>query len=251
VVWYVGTSGWQYDSWKGTFYPQGLPQARWLEYYVTRFATVEVNNTFYRLPDRSVFAGWAGRTPEEFVVTCKLSRYLSHIRRLRDPGDSVALFLERVEPLREAGRLGPLLLQLPPTLPADAERLRATLAAIPRELRVVVEFRHDSWFSAEIDEVLASRDAALCLVDRRSRPLGPVRRTASWGYLRLHEGIADPRPCYGDGALRSWVDRLLDCWDAEADVYVYFNNDPRACAPANAERFMDLAERAGAAVARP
>jgi uncharacterized protein YecE (DUF72 family) len=251
-VWYVGTSGWQYASWRGgAWYPEGMAQSRWLEYYVTRFPTVEVNNTFYRLPSRDAFAGWARRTPDGFVLTCKLSRYLSHVRRLRDPKPSVELFLDRAEPLRAAGRLGPLLLQLPPTLKADPPNLAAVIAAIPDDLRLAVEFRHDSWFTDDVLDLLRRHDVALCLADRRSRMVGPFERTAGWAYLRMHEGTADPRPCYGDDALRSWVERLLERWGPEADVFVYFNNDPRACAPANAERFADLATREGARVAKP
>jgi uncharacterized protein YecE (DUF72 family) len=250
-VWQVGTSGWQYASWRGIWYPRGLAQSRWLEHYATRLATVEVNNTFYRLPDRRVFDDWAARTPEGFTITCKLSRYLSHVRRLAAPRDPIDTFLHRIVPLRTTGRLGPLLLQLPPTLRLERDRLADVLAAIPSELRTTVEFRHDSWFVEPVFELLAEHDAALCLADRRSRPLVPLRRTATWAYLRMHEGTADPRPCYGDGALRSWIDRLLAQWGPEADVFVYFNNDPRACAPANAERFVELARRAGAAVASP
>jgi uncharacterized protein YecE (DUF72 family) len=250
-MWHIGTSGWQYASWRGTWYPAGLPQGRWLEHFATRLATVEVNNTFYRLPARQVFEDWARRTPEGFTITCKLSRYLSHVRRLQAPRQPIDTFLERVAPIREAGRLGPLLLQLPPTLRVERERLAEVLSAIPRDLRTTVEFRHDSWFTEPVFALLAEHDAALCLADRRSRPLAPLRRTASWAYLRMHEGTAHPRPCYGEGALRSWIDRLLGEWGPAADVFVYFNNDPRACAPANAERFVELARRAGAEVATP
>jgi uncharacterized protein YecE (DUF72 family) len=250
-MWHVGTSGWQYRDWRGTFYPGALPQKEWLAHYVTRFETVEVNNTFYRLPERRVFAGWAERVPPEFVMTLKLSRYLSHVRRLRDPGDPIRLFLERIEPLRAAGRVGPLLLQLPPTMPADADRLAEVLGGFPGDLRVTVEFRHESWFTPAVFGVLERHDAALCLADRRSYPLGPVRRTASWGYLRMHEGRAHPRPCYGEDALAAWVERLRELWPGNDEVFVYFNNDPGACAPRNAERFMELAERAGVTVARP
>jgi uncharacterized protein YecE (DUF72 family) len=250
-VWHVGTSGWQYHDWRVAFYPAGLPQAAWLDHYVTQFETVEVNNTFYRLPEREVFARWAERTPPGFVMTLKLSRYLSHIRRLRDPDGPIGLFLERTEPLRAAGRVGPLLLQLPPTMRIEAERLAATLRAVPADLRVAVEFRHDSWFTDEIFDLLARHDAALCLADRKSTPLGPVRRTASWGYLRMHEGLAHPWPCYGDAALASWVERLRERWPEPAEVFVYFNNDPGACAVRNAERFIEMAARAGITVARP
>jgi uncharacterized protein YecE (DUF72 family) len=250
-MWHVGTSGWQYRDWRGTFYPERLAQKAWLEHYVTRFETVEVNNTFYRLPDRRVFAGWAERTPAEFVMTLKLSRYLSHIRRLRDPDDSMRLFLDRIEPLRRAGRVGPLLLQLPPTMPAEIDRLAAVVAAVPDDLRLAVEFRHESWFTDEVFDLLGRNDVALCLADRHSQALGPVRRTASWGYLRMHEGRARPWPCYGEDALAGWVDRIGRLWPEPADVYVYFNNDPGACAPRNAERFADLASRSGFDVARP
>jgi uncharacterized protein YecE (DUF72 family) len=250
-MWHVGTSGWQYNDWRGSFYPSGLVQKAWLEHYVTRFETVEVNNTFYRLPERQVFADWAERTPLGFVMTLKLSRYLSHIRRLSDPDDPIQLFLERIEPLRAAGRVGPLLLQLPPTMRVDADRLEATLRAVPDDLRIAVEFRHDSWFTDDVFELLGRHDAALCLADRKSTPLGSVRRTASWGYLRMHEGLADPWPCYGDAALASWVERLRGLWPEPAEVFVYFNNDPGACAVRNAAQFVELAARAGISVARP
>ncbi|SRR6266508_3657947 len=249
-MWHVGTSGWQYRDWRGAFYPDRLAQRRWLDHYATRFGTVEVNNTFYRLPERRVFADWAERTPPGFLVAVKLSRYLSHVRRLRDPAGPVDTFLERVEPLRAAGRLGPLLLQLPPTMAVEVDRLAAVLRAVPADLRLAVEFRHDSWFTGEVFDLLGRHDAALCLADRRSQVLGPLRRTAPWGYLRLHEGRAHPWPSYGDAALVAWVDRLRRLWPGAADVFVYFNNDPRACAPRNAERFAELAERAGVEVAR-
>jgi uncharacterized protein YecE (DUF72 family) len=210
-----------------------------------------VNNTFYRLPERSVFERWAERLPADFVMTVKLSRYLSHIRRLRDPQDPVDTFLERVEPLRAGGRLGPLLLQLPPTLRIELDRLTEVIRALPRSLRLAVEFRHESWYVEDVFDLLAAHDVALCLADRHSQLLGPLRPTASWAYLRMHEGRAHPHPCYGDDALRAWVDRLGSNWPAGADVYVYFNNDPGACAPRNAERFMALADRAGFDVARP
>jgi uncharacterized protein YecE (DUF72 family) len=186
-MWHVGTSGWQYRDWRGTFYPERLAQKGWLEHYATRFETVEVNNTFYRLPERRVFDGWAARTPPEFVMTLKLSRYLSHVRRLRDPAEPVRTFLDRVEPLRATGRLGPLLLQLPPTMPVAADLLDAVLRRFPDDVRVAVEFRHESWFTPSVLGVLERHDAALCLADRRSHSLAPVRRSASWGYLRMHE----------------------------------------------------------------
>ncbi len=239
---YVGTSGWQYRDWRGTFYPARLAQSRWLEQYADAFAVVEVNNTFYRLPERSTFEEWAARTPADFVFAMKASRYLTHIRRLRDPAEPVARMLDHARGLGR--KLGPVLIQLPPNLRADAGRLGETLARFPRRVRVAVEPRHESWFTDEVYGVLREHDAALCLTDR-GRRRGPVESTADWYFLRFHEGLAHPHPCYGDRTLRSWIERLIDRWPASADGYVFFNNDQRACAVRDAARFAVLAARAG------
>lgn len=238
----IGTSGWQYRDWRGAFYPSDLPQRAWLEYYSERFATVEVNNTFYRLPERSTFEDWAERTPSDFEVVIKASRYLTHIRRLQEPAEPVARLLDHAGGL--GAKLGPILLQLPPNLRADPDRLDDTLARFPARQRLVVEPRHESWFTDEVYELLRARDAALCLTDRLGRR-GPVERTASWTFLRLHEGTAHPHPCYGDRALAGWIDRVAERWPERADCYVFFNNDPHGCAVRNAARFAQLAERVG------
>ncbi len=239
---WIGTSGWQYRDWRGRFYPQRLPQPRWLEWYADAFATVESNNAFYRLPERHTFEAWAERTPPDFAMAVKVSRYLTHIRRLREPEEAVDRFLERVVGL--GPKLGPVLLQLPPQFRSDAERLDRVLRRFPREMRVAVEFRHPSWFVEEIRSLLEARGAALCLADRR-KPLTPVWRTAPWSYLRFHEGRAAPPPCYGRTALATWAERLAAQWSPDEDVWVYFNNDPRGCAPRDAARFARLVERAG------
>jgi uncharacterized protein YecE (DUF72 family) len=239
----IGTSGWQYDDWRGRFYPHGTPTARWLEHYAASFCTVEVNNTFYRLPAASTFDGWAARTPDDFRFVVKASRYLTHQRRLEDPGPSVDLLMDRAKGL--GPKLGPVLLQLPPTLGVAGDRLDVTLAAFGRRrVRVAVEFRHDSWFCEEVYAVLRDHDAALCLTDRRSH-IGPLVRTASWGYVRLHEGTASPRPCYGRAALRSWVERISDLYGVGADVYVFTNNDHGGCAVRDARVLAGLAEDVG------
>ncbi|MGH9186280.1 MAG: DUF72 domain-containing protein [Acidimicrobiales bacterium] len=240
MLW-VGTSGWQYDSWRGRFYPQHLATTRWLPHYARRFPTVEVNNTFYRLPERPTFERWAAETPEGFLFACKLSRYLTHVRRLRDPDEAVGRFLDRAAGLGD--RLGPLLLQLPPTLGVEPDRLAATLAAFPPSVRVAVELRHVSWFSEEVAAVLHEHGAALCWSDRHSRLLSPLWRTTDWVYVRLHEGTARPRPSYGRRALESWIRRIGDATDGEG--YVYFNNDANACAPRNAAQLATLAARSG------
>lgn len=239
----VGTSGWQYAWWRERFYPRAVPQRRWLPFYAERFACVEVNNTFYSLPERSTFERWAEQTPEDFVFALKLSRYLTHIRRLRDPQDTVRLFLERAAAL--GPKLGPLLLQLPPSLHRDLEHLEETLRCFPPELRVAVEFRHPSWYCEDVFTLLSERNAALCLTDRAGRPLQPLRRTSTWGFVRLHEGRATPRPCYGDGSLRSWLGRIASLWSAADDVYLFFNNDGAGCAVSDAVRIARRAERLG------
>jgi uncharacterized protein YecE (DUF72 family) len=248
VAVFVGASGWQYDSWKGPFYPPGLAKSRWLEHYASAFATVEVNNTFYRLPEPSTLASWAQRTPEGFVVSVKASRYLTHVRRLRDPEEPVARLMAAAEGL--GPKLGAVLLQLPPDLPARLDDLERTLRSFPRGVRLALEARHGSWFCDRLRVLLERHDAALCLADRGSRPVGPLWRTAGWGYLRLHEGAGAGAPGYGRRALQSWAERLAGMFDAGEDVYVYFNNDERACAVRDARRFARFAQRAGLEPAR-
>jgi uncharacterized protein YecE (DUF72 family) len=227
-------------------YPAGLPQRAWLACYAERFATVEVNNAFYRLPERETFARWQESTPPGFTVAVKMSRYLTHIKRLREPAEPVARFLDRAGGL--GGKLGPVLLQLPPTLAASAGLLDEVLALFPSDVRVAVEPRHDSWWVPEIRAVLARRGAALCWADRRGRPVTPLWRTAAFGYLRMHEGRAAPRPRYGRQALRSWLDRIAAEFRDEP-VYVYFNNDPGGAAVVDALALAGAARRRGMALA--
>jgi uncharacterized protein YecE (DUF72 family) len=245
----VGTSGWQYRDWRGRFYPDGMPQGRWLEHYSSAFATVEVNNAFYRLPERETFVRWRERTPADFCVAVKMSRYLTHIRRLREPAEPVARFLSRAEGL--AGRLGPVLVQLPPTLRAEPALLDAVLAGFPPSVRVAVEPRHASWWAPAVRSVLERRGAALVWADRLGRPVTPLWRTTGWGYVRLHEGRATPRPGYGRAALASWLDRITGAFaPAREPVYVYFNNDPGGAAIRDATALAAAAARRGLPVSR-
>jgi uncharacterized protein YecE (DUF72 family) len=241
TIW-IGTSGWQYRDWRGTFYPARLAQAHWLESYAGAFATVESNNAFYRLPERRVFEAWADRTPDDFRMAVKLSRFLTHVRRLRDPAEPVERFLDRASGL--GAKLGPVLIQLPPQLRSEPSRLADTLDQFPAGVRVAVEFRHGSWFSDDVRSLLEQRGAALCLADRRGLRT-PLWRTADWTYVRFHEGRAAPQPCYGRTTLATWIERIRDGWGRDAEAWVYFNNDPRGCAPRDAARFGAMAARAG------
>jgi len=246
---FVGTSGWQYRDWRGVLYPEGVPQRLWLEEYARHYAVVENNNAFYRPPARDTFADWRRRTPEGFVMAVKASRYLTHIKRLKEPEEPVARLMDRAKGLGD--RLGPVLLQLPPTLKADAGLLDAVLGCFPAPVRVAVEPRHPTWWTDEIRDVLSGHGAALCWADRGSRPVTPLWRTADWAYLRLHQGRARPFPSYGRKALDSWAERLAETWPARADAFVFFNNDPGGAAVRDAETFFRAVEVTGRSVKVP
>jgi uncharacterized protein YecE (DUF72 family) len=240
----AGTSGWQYRDWRDAFYPPDVPQRRWLEYYGSQFATVENNGTFYRLPPRETFAGWRERVPGDFVMTVKASRYLTHVRRLRDPAGPARRLLDAAAGLGD--RLGPVLLQLPPDLRAAPDLLAECLRQFGPPVRVAVEPRHESWWTDEVRDVLAAANAALCWADRGGSAVTPLWRPADWGYLRLHEGDGAPWPRYREATLGAWAERITATWPADGDVYVYFNNDQNAAAPRDAARLAAVvADRGG------
>ena len=237
----IGTSGWQYRDWRGAFYPQKLAQRLWLEHYAEHFATVESNNAFYRLPERETFEKWKQRTPADFRWAVKAGRFLTHIKRLREPEEPVGRLMERAAGLGE--KLDTILLQLPPTLKADADLLRDCLAQFPGGTRVAVEPRHESWWTDDIRALLERYGAALCWADRDEQPVAPLWRTADWGYLRFHHGAGDWR--YRPETLRLWADRLAATWGAEEDVLVYFNNDPGGAATIDSVHFAEAVRRTG------
>jgi uncharacterized protein YecE (DUF72 family) len=216
----IGTCGWQYRHWRGVLYPPGLPASRWLEHYAARFAVVEVDSSFYRLPRPEVTAGWARRTPPGFEMAAKASRYLTHVRRLRDPAQPVGRMTAAFAPLGD--RMGPLLVQLPPGLPADPPALAAVLDLLPPGLRAAVEPRHDSWSTPEVTALLRARGAALCVADRGGPPAVPAP-TAPWGYVRFH-GASWDAP-YPSGALAAWCAALDSAYPGDTPVYAFFNND--------------------------
>jgi uncharacterized protein YecE (DUF72 family) len=231
----VGCSGWNYRHWKTPVY-RDAPTRRWLELYAERFDTVEVNATFYRLPTTKAVAGWVESTPEQFVFAVKASRYLTHIRRLRDLGPGLERFYERIEPLVRSPKLGPVLWQLPETFHRDDERLANALEALPPG-KHAFEFRHASWFVPEVDALLREASAALVIGDTPERPFQTHERTAPWTYVRFHHGHRGRRGNYSETELRSWAARLR-AWSTEA--WVYFNNDWEAFAVRNAEAMREL-----------
>jgi uncharacterized protein YecE (DUF72 family) len=239
----IGCSGWNYAHWRnGVFYPARCPARRWLEHYGERFDTVEVNSSFYRLPRRDAVSRWAEQTPPGFVFAVKVSRYVTHVKRLREIEVHLPLLLERIAPLADAGKLGPLLWQLPPTFARDDERLAEALAAFPSGLRHAVEFRHESWFAPRPLELLAEHGVAVVVGDRPGAP-GPDRPEPAVGFsfVRFHHGRRGRRGNYSAAELADWS-QTLRAWAKHGDVYAYFNNDWEGFAPRNASRLRDLLE---------
>lgn len=229
----IGCSGWMYDSWRGRLYPERVAKRRWLERYAEHFDTVEVNSTFYRLARRDAVAGWVDQTGPEFLFAVKASRYLTHIRRLLDIREGIARFYEPIEPLIAAGRLGPVLWQLPESFHRDDLRLAGWLELLP-EGRHTIEFRHPSWFVPEVLAMLRAGGVALTIGDHPARPFQSHEATAAWRFIRFHYGSRGRTGNYSDRELGDWAQRIAP-WTREGDVYVYFNNDWNSYAPANAK----------------
>ncbi|MGA8634800.1 MAG: DUF72 domain-containing protein [Candidatus Dormiibacterota bacterium] len=224
----IGTSGWQYADWREVLYPRGLPQREWLRRYAEVFDTVELNNSFYGLPKAESFARWRDSVPPGFVIATKLSRYLTHVRGLRDPDGPVHLFMERASHL--GPHLGPVVMQLPPTRAKDEDGLDRTLKAFPAHVRVAVEFRHPSWFVDRVCDILHRHNASLVWADRGGRLQNPDWITADWLYLRLHGGRGTAGN-YGQRVIDTYAQQLSNLG---RDAYVYFNNDTSGNAVRNA-----------------
>jgi uncharacterized protein YecE (DUF72 family) len=226
---YVGTSGYSYKVWKGTFYPKDLPIQQMLRFYGARFRTVEINSTYYGMPKASVLQGWADAVPADFKFVLKAPRQITHLQRLKDASDLVSHLLEAAGVLTEQG--GPLLFQLPPTLKKDVPRLRAFLALLPLQRCAAFEFRHPSWLDDEVFGLLRDHRAALCVADAELEV--PFVATADWGYLRLRG------PAYGDAELKKWIKRVQEQdW---RDAFVFFKHEDEGRGPLMAKRFMELA----------
>lgn len=237
----IGCSGWTYASWRGAFYPPRLPQRRWLEHYATRFDTVELNATFYRLARPEAVAHWVEQTPPGFAFAAKASRYLTHMKRLTDLDRGVERFAASIAPLAESGKLGPVVWQLPEAFRRDDERLASALARVASlpPGRHAFEFRHPSWFVPEVERLLRAHGAALAIGDTPERPFQTHALTAGWTLVRFHRGARGRRGNYSEAELRAWAQRIR-AWSERVDVYAYFNNDQEAFAPRNALRLRML-----------
>jgi uncharacterized protein YecE (DUF72 family) len=235
----IGCSGWIYRSWANDFYPRGCPQSRWLEYYATVFDTVELNNTFYRLPKRESVAAWVERTPEGFLFTVKSSRYLTHMKRLTDMERGVQRLWERLQPLLESPKMGPVLWQLPESFRRDDERLAHALERLPPGERHAFEFRHESWFHPDVMAMLREHGVALVIGDRPGRSFQTYEITTDFTIIRFHHGSRGRRGNYSETELREWAGRI-EAWSADAAVFAYFNNDWEVFAPRNARRLQQL-----------
>ncbi|HET6868380.1 MAG TPA: DUF72 domain-containing protein [Solirubrobacteraceae bacterium] len=229
----IGCSGWMYDSWRGRLYPDKLAKRRWLERYAEVFDTVEVNSTFYRLAKRSGVEGWVQQTPPEFLFAVKASRYLTHIKRLVDVADGIKRFYEPLEPMIDAGRLGPVLWQLPENFHRDDARLEGWLELLP-DGRHTIEFRHESWFHPEVLSILRAHEVALTIGDHPTRPFQSHEATADWRFVRFHYGARGRAGNYSASEIETWARRIAQ-WRRRESVYAYYNNDWNSFAPANAK----------------
>jgi uncharacterized protein YecE (DUF72 family) len=235
---HVGCSGWSYKDWRGVLYPEGLPATRWLQRYAEQLSTVEVNNTFYRLPTTKAVEGWIEQTPPDFLFTLKISRYITHVKRLIDVPKYTQRFMERVKPLRGDPREGPLLWQLPPNFKRDDERLAGALKAM-RSGRHAFEFRHESWFDPAVYDLLRDHGAALVIGDDPEMPFQQREITADWTLIRFHRGSRGRNGNYSPAEIETWARRLRN-WRRSVEVFAYFNNDQRGYAVKNAAALKDL-----------
>ncbi len=226
----IGTSGFSYPEWKGNFYPEKIAAKDMLRFYAQRFPTVEINNTFYRMPKEALLSGWAGQVPESFTFVIKASKRITHDRRLQECGELLGYLVRVTSTL--GPRLGPLLFQLPPNFKKDVPRLRRFLEEMPERRRAAVEFRHASWFDDEVFETLRSRGAALCVADTGEEPVAPLVATTDWGYLRLR------REDFDDAALREWARRIRgQPW---SDAFVFMKHEEEGRGPKLAARLTEI-----------
>jgi uncharacterized protein YecE (DUF72 family) len=229
---YVGTSGYSYKEWKGSFYPEKIPAAEMLSYYASRLPAVELNNTFYRMPQRNMIESWRAQVPDGFRFSVKAPQRITHFKRLKEAGEETKYMLETVSALED--RLGVVLFQLPPNMKKDIERLETFLRDLPLETPAAFEFRHPSWFEDDVIEMLRSQNRALCVSDTDDLPTSHIDKTADWGYLRLR------RVQYSEADLAEWMKRIAgQQWKT---AFVFFKHEDEGTGPRLAAQFIDLSK---------
>jgi len=231
LPYYIGTSGWHYEHWRNRFYPEQLTKAKWLEFYATHFATVELNNSFYHLPSETAFANWRDSSPANFIFAVKVSRFITHIKRLKNTEEAVDKFITRAKILDQ--KLGPLLYQLPPNMHRNDDLLESFLSTLPQGMKHVFEFRHQSWLEEKVFDILHKYNMGLCVFDMPSISC-PLVATADFAYVRFHGSTGLYFSCYSDEELADWAKRLADLASNLKALYIYFNNDAEAFAVRNA-----------------
>ncbi|WP_114779565.1 DUF72 domain-containing protein [Botryobacter ruber] len=239
---HIGTSGWHYKHWIGNFYPHGMKPKDFTGHYIKHFKTVEINNSFYKLPAAETFANWRASVPDDFVFAVKGSRFITHMKKLKDPQQSIARFFENVNALEE--KLGPILFQLPPGWGVNEERLAAFLAALPPYYRYTFEFRHHSWYSPGVLDLLRRYNAAFCIYELEWH-LSPMEVTADFVYVRLHGPDGKYAGSYSDDTLHWWAGNCINWKNEGKDVYLYFDNDQYGYAAFNAMRLQELVQQRG------
>ncbi len=236
---HIGTSGWHYQHWRGSFYPQALAQKHWLNYYAEHLATVEINNSFYRLPSVEMLKKWRNMVPKEFLFTVKASRYITHRKKLKNPRATLSKLLERVGVLEE--KLAAILFQLPPLWSFNEERFKDFVAVLPKDYRYAFEFRDRSWFNESVYEILTAQKMAFCLYEIGGQ-LSPQTITTNFIYLRLHGSKGSYRGQYNCQTLSEWADAFSTWTSQGKEIYCYFNNDERGYAPQDALNLQKIIE---------
>lgn len=238
----IGTSGWHYEHWREHFYPGKLRTSDWLTYYGECFNSVEINGSFYKLPSKKTFKQWKKQTPGDFVFTIKASRYITHMKKLKDPGEPVKKFFDGIETIEE--KMGAVVFQLPPKWNCNTDRLAGFLKALPGGHRYAFEFRDPSWITGEVNDILADSGAAFCIYDYAGFK-SPRTLTADFAYVRLHGPHTDPYTgSYGKKELEKWRDRIIEWKNAGIDVFLYFDNDQAGHAVENAGRLKAMIKEA-------
>lgn len=237
---FVGTSGWHYDDWRGRFYPEKLPRAKWLEFYARHFTTLELNNSFYRLPSEAAYTRWYDSSPPDFTFAVKVSRFITHIKRLKDCDEPLGNFMSRTLILKE--KLGSLLYQLPPGLHRDDGLLTDFLMKLPGGLKHVIEFRHESWLVEDVFDILRRYRVGFCVFDM-PRLTCPLLATADFAYIRFHGRDSLYSSCYTDEELADWAGKISALASAVDPVYIYFNNDVEGFALKNAATIREYLEK--------